>query len=389
MKSGLFFVMLFLVMNCFGQPPENSNSINGNINEEVGVESEPVEEDVDIATDSTHYRNDELKKEGRKQKFFQNKDSYNTNYSNSHIQSKQVLETESKRSKFQSNSRSPSPQSQKIMDAEVESLRQVDDQSFDYHLYNYVSGNYDVTRQESLYRAEAINGNNHEVQRLMVANSLVMGDLTGAGIGLTKLVNNGTLSKETVAYTDDVLKSSKGNEILFTHGTNDTYGTVYNQYMNPDEYNSICIVSLDLMKSASYRTILKNKGIQLPSREFIDVQFFKDLCVLNANKGISISMTFPIDYLKPLADQLVPYGLVLRMGKQKPLCATDLEHLWNNNLNKKNLIEYNSSESRGYAKNYAPTKAILKNFHESQKSNHYMESIKDQKSTKGKLDKKH
>ena len=32
-------------------------------------------------------------------------------------------------------------------------------------------------------------------------------------------------------------------------------------------------------------------------------------------------MTFPVEYLRPLANELIPYGLVLRTGTQKPLCA--------------------------------------------------------------------
>ena len=57
-------------------------------------------------------------------------------------------------------------------------------------------------------------------------------------------------------------------------------------------------------------------------------------------------MTFPIAYLKPLADQLIPYGLVLKTGSQK-LCASDLEEdLWNHQLNKKNLTKFNSAESK-------------------------------------------
>ena len=43
-------------------------------------------------------------------------------------------------------------------------------------------------------------------------------------------------------------------------------------------------------------------------------------------------------------------------------------------FNKKNLNEYTSPESRNYAKNYRPTKVILKKFHDSNKSNDYMNS---------------
>ena len=45
------------------------------------------------------------------------------------MQSKQLLETESKKVKYQSNSRSPSIKSQQIMDVEVGKLKEIDDQS--------------------------------------------------------------------------------------------------------------------------------------------------------------------------------------------------------------------------------------------------------------------
>jgi hypothetical protein len=179
--------------------------------------------------------------------------------------------------------------------------------------------------------------------------------------------------------------------MLLTHGTKDSYGAVYNQFVNENLYDEICIISMDFMKSDTYQSLLKKKGIKIPKKETIDVGFFKEFCALNADKGISISMTFPSDYLKPIANQLIPYGLVLRTGKQKPLCATDLDKLWNKELNKKNLKVYNSVESKNYAKNYVPTILILRDFHESNEKNQYMKAGQEIKTQKKKADieKKH
>jgi hypothetical protein len=373
MKFILFFVVLFFAIYGFGQPPENSTFNSTNSNQEIQLEEEiktygnymDSVAPVSKKQESREFNKDKVPK--RNQENLSPSSSFK-------VQSSQVLELESNKVKYQISSRSPSVESQKVMDSEVEQLRNIDDESFEYHLYNYVSGNYDVTRQESLYRAEAIDGNNQEVQRLIVANSIATGDDNATRKGLVKLVNNGTLSKETISYTDDVLESAKGNEILITHGTNDSYGTIYNQLIQGPVFNSICIVSLDLLKSSSYRELIKGKGVKVPNREVVDIQFFIEMCNLNSNKGISISMTFPLEYLKPMASQLVPYGLVLRTGKQKPLCASDLDDLWNKDFNKKNLNEYTSPESRNYAKNYRPTKVILKKFHDSNKSNDYMNS---------------
>ena len=381
MKFILFFVVLFFAIHGFGQPPENSTFNSTNSNQEIQLEEEIKTYGNYMDSVAPVSKKQESRKFNKDKVPKRNQENLSSSGS-SKVQSSQVLETESNKVKYQSNSRSPSIQSQQIMDREVERLKEIDDDSFEYHLFNYVSGNYDVTRQESLYRAQSIDGNNQEVQKLMVANSIALGDQSGAGIGLVKLVKGGVISKETISYTEDVLKSAKGNDVLFTHGTNDSYGTLYNQFIKGNEFGSICIVSLDLMKSNSYRELIQAEGVVIPSREIIDVQFFVELCRLNMNKGISISMTFPLEYLKPMASELVPYGLVLRTGKQKPLCASDLDDLWNKDFNKKNLNEYTSLESRNYAKNYRPTKVILKKFHDSNKSNYYMKSS-EKKSKKG------
>ena len=85
----------------------------------------------------------------------------------------------------------------------------------------------------------------------MVAKSLVQGDLKKAKNNLIILANNGVLSKETIAYTEDVLISAEDNELLLTHGTNDSYGAIYNQQIQGNKFSSIHIVSLELMKSDS------------------------------------------------------------------------------------------------------------------------------------------
>ena len=175
----------------------------------------------------------------------------------------------------------------------IRDRKKIDDQSFEYHLYNYVSGNYDEKRQESLYKAQSIDAENQEVQKLMVANSLVQGDLKSAKNNLIILANNGVLSKETIAYTEDVLISAGDNELLLTHGTNDSYGAIYNQQIQGNKFSSIHVVSLELMKSESYRKSMRSKGIEVPKRKSVDVQFFVEFCRLNSNKGICLLYTSP------------------------------------------------------------------------------------------------
>lgn len=260
MKFILFFVVLSFAINGFGQPPENTNSNATISNQEVLQEVEIEGNFQEVELDSISVQKKKESRSDYKDRVPNRSREKKSLSSSIKIQSKQVLESESKKVRYQSNSRSPSIQSQQIMDNEVEKLKEIDDESFEYHLYNYVSGSYDDTRQESLYRAQSIDGNNQEVQKLIVANALVQGDTKTAGNNLEKLVKNGILSKETIAYTEDVLISAEGNDLLLTHGTNDSYGALYNQYIKGNKFASICIVSLELMKSESYRKLIRKIG---------------------------------------------------------------------------------------------------------------------------------
>ena len=210
MKFILLFIVSFITIQGFGQPPENSNSTISNQEIYQEEESKSNNNRMDSVPIQQKVESRNVKKDKTPSRI-QTKSESSGFYK---VQSSQVLESESKKVKYQSSSRTPSVESQKVMDSEVEQLRTIDDESFEYHLYNYVSGNYDVSRQESLFSAASIDGNNKEVQRLMVANSIVTGDETATKKGLVKLVKNGSLSKDTISYTEDVLESANGNDIL-------------------------------------------------------------------------------------------------------------------------------------------------------------------------------
>ena len=240
MKLILVFSVYLLSLSCFGQPPENTNSVVplNNAIEEESNKSENVLDSVTIDLKDIEIKRDKVSSK----KISKNKSGAYSSKSQIQTQSVSTLKKEKTRSKYQSNSRTPTPQSQQIMNEEVEKLRLIDDQSFDYNLYNYVSGNYDVSREKSLDLAEDLDSENRELLIQIAANSMVKGDSSEAKVYLKKLINNGTLSRETIAYTEDVLKSSVGNDILLTHGTKDSYGAVYNQFVNEKMYNEICIV---------------------------------------------------------------------------------------------------------------------------------------------------
>ena len=277
------------------------------------------------------------------------------------------------------------PESQKRMESELDKLAEENKASFEYHLYNYTLGNYDVKREESLDAAEQMKPNDQRVMVQKVANECVQGDTLSTKLYLQKLKKTNALETETLDYAEDVLMSSKGNDILITHGTNDTYGVLYHQLHTP-KYSSddVLIVSLDFLRSPYYRELLSGKGLELPSSSIINTDYFKEFCSLNSDKKIAISLTLPIEYLRRIASYATPYGLVLITGNQKALCLKDLEVLWNEQLNKKNLNVHKSILSKNYARNYAPSQKLLKRFQEQQKSTPYISSPKKLKPHKSK-----
>ena len=291
---------------------------------------------------------------------------------------------EYKQSRRQTNSRMIASQSQKRMELELEKIEKDEAASFEYNLYNYMLGNYNPAKEVYLNKAEAIRPNDQRVLLQKIANECVKGDTVSTMQYLNKLKSNQTLDVETLDYAADVLASSKGNDILVTHGIKDSYGVLYHQLNENTSDQKLLLISLDLLRSSEYRGILRQKGVLLPASNEIDTDYFKNFCALNSEKKIAISLTLPIDYLKRISSNAVPYGLVLITGAQNELCLSDLEKLWTSELNKRNLTVYKSAQSRNYAKNYAPSQKILDRYEQQKRGAPYISLPNKLKSSKNK-----
>ena len=388
MKKLILLLSLLLMNVCIAQPPENlfNNSVGVNNN---NPSSQEENEQNGYLLDSS--RKEALKdnkirvrSDNKRYKSINGSTSSSIQTSQS-IQSSQIIEGEFRKSKMQLDSRMVKPETQKRMESELDKLAEENNASFEYHLYNYTLGNYDIKREESLNQAEQIKPNDQRLIVQKVANECVQGDTLSTELYLQKLIKTNALETETLDYAEDVLISSRGNDILITHGTNDTYGVLYHQLHTP-KYSSddVLVVSLDFLRSPYYRKLLSGKGLELPTSSAINTDYFKEFCMLNSDKKIAISLTLPIDYLRRIASFATPYGLVLVTGNQKALCLSDLETLWNDQLNKRNLTSHSSSLSKNYARNYKPSQQLLERFYEQQKASPYISSPKKLKPHKSK-----
>jgi hypothetical protein len=292
---------------------------------------------------------------------------------------KMLISTEFTKTKTQSSTqktqRTPTPQMQQALDEKVEDLNEIAPNSFEYHLFNYSSGNYDVSREESLNFVYKQQPGNIEVLKLTSANTIVKGDTLNAKKYLNQLEFKNVIQQETIDYTADVLKSAEGNSALITHGFHDSYGAYQNQ-LNKNQQTDIDVISLDFMQSQSYRDVLTTKGYNVPVQKEVNVNYLKSFCELNADKNIAISMTLPKEYLIPLQSKLFTCGLIFEYRESLNVTrSTRLEDLWYNQLNKKVLNVYQTSLSNAYAGNYLPMLLYLKNHYKQQNDLNNLEKI--------------
>jgi hypothetical protein len=249
--------------------------------------------------------------------------------------------------------RSPSIEQQVQMDEAVGYFEVNSPNSFEFHYFKYASGNYDISLIENLKNAEKLRPNNADVQVQLAAYNMIKRDNDSAIGYLEKLKMAGKLTENTLYYAEDILLSVPENGVLITHGFDDSFGTWYNQNKT-DVRKDVTIVSLDFLQSAHYRELLKEDGFKLPESTVIDVEFLKSFCELNSSKSISISLTTPKEYFKPLQNNLFITGLVFEYHKGEFDNFHRNDDLWNSTL-KKHLVDNATDEkSKQLSSNYLP-----------------------------------
>lgn len=293
------------------------------------------------------------------------KKSFESSSSQSQVNQKKMEFLKAKTaSSTQRNQRTPSTEQQKIMNKQVKDLEEIAPNSFDYNLMYYSSGNYDVSRESELIKAEEQQPENTDVIKFRAADAIVKGDTIEAISYLKKLEEKQVIQPETVSYTQDVIISSGTNSTIVTHGFNDSYGTYFNQF-NQNLAPNTTVISLDFMQSESYRNVLKKKGYELPKQKTVDVPFLKTFCELNQQKNIALSMTIPKEYFEPIKDNIFVSGLIFEYKpKLSQQSYQKLESLWNQKLNKKVINQFISPLSNSYSLNYLPMLIYLEEYYQ-------------------------
>ena len=357
MRFILFLILLKAVTPCLSQSIEIKHT-NAAVNEDLKylkMESDTTDQYDNVINSSEKETTPKtFKKDDSRQKsnLAYDKDMLELN---AFIQSSsKAFYTLKQEVSTQRTQRTPDDYRQLQMEQLVTLFSQKAPNSFEYFLFKYMSGNYNLALIDYLYNAERINPDNQEVQKQLTACAIILNEKQKALNYLDKLIRSGMIRNNLLVYASDLLLSIPTNGTLITHGIEDTYAVIYLQWkqqLRPD----IQLISLELLQSDVYRSTVKNWGYILPKSQLINVSYLYSFCVLNTSKVISISMTLPKEYMTPIYQKCTVSGLTLEYSANS---VKEIERrnadLWFNKLNKQLAFEQTESPDEKLASNYLP-----------------------------------
>ena len=362
MKQTIFFSLLCLFsFISYGQPPngilnspQSTNQMgvteNGTNMSKGKLEVNANFESNSLLKQDSSYFNVNQKMEERE--FSEQDDTKDLRETDKTVQVFSAFSLVRQNSKFNKFQRTPLPAEQSEMDAKVKQLELISPNSWEYHLAYYAAGNYNLDRSPALEKAYQMNPENLEVQKQYASLKYMKGDTLSAQNMLSTMSLNEVISLEVERYTSDVLTSCSMNSTLITHGFEDTYGTLFNQFSHQQRMD-VNVVSLDFLQSPQYRITLEEKGYVLPKTTKIDVGYLSQFCYLNADKELFLSVTIPRTYFEPISKKLFPVGVTFQYANAP---AEDLpdrqENMWFYQLNKFGLAE--GEDRSKFAMNYIP-----------------------------------
>jgi hypothetical protein len=285
-----------------------------------------------------------------------------------------LVRQKAKANRFQ---RTPLSAEQSEMDAKVTQLEQIAPHSWEYEYAFYAAGNYDLARGSAIEKAYELNSEDVEIQKQFFSYKYLSGDTLAAADLLANLTINEVLNADVQMYTSDVLTSCVPNATLITHGFEDTYGCLLNQF-NFSQATDVRVISLDFMQSPQYREHLVEWGYNLPKSTKIDVEYLGQFCKMNSQQALFLSLTIPRNYLEPLSKKLFPVGLTFQYSENAEVDLPERqEQLWFEQLNKYGLNE--GEQRTKFALNYLPMLLYLENKYEMEGNDLLLEQIRQSK----------
>ncbi len=364
----LFILTLFCSNFLIGQVEKNSPATN---NASIPMESEKEIIQQDSSSLQLNFKGSKYKSENvdSKKSLIKKESTFLT------VQKKSIEFSNVKsQSSIQRNQKTPTADKQAKMDETVDYLQTAAPESFEYHFFNYVSGNYDISRINSLQKAYQLQPYNQEVQIQMAAYYWIKGDKSKTLEFLNLLVISNRISSETIQYSKDILLSVQEKGTLITHGVDDTYGCLYLQ-LNENLRTDVTLISLDFLQSEVYQSNLKSKGYFIQNSKLIDVNYLKKFSTDNENKLISISLTTPKEYFQLIQEQLYVVGLAFEFHSQSFNNYYKNEYLWNEVLEKKITNSAQTDKAKSLSSNYLLMLLQLRDVYINQKETQKVKEI--------------
>jgi len=239
--------------------------------------------------------------------------------------------------------RSASPVEQMNMDQSVQYYQKAVPESFETHFYTYLAGHYNVDLYPELRAAAAIDGENTEVKKQEAAYFIIMSETDSAVGKIRELIDSEVISPGQLAYANDLLVSGQENSTIVMHGFDDMLSAYYVQN-NSGVRQDVELLSLDFMQSHLYRSHWTNKDMVLPQTEMIDTAYLAELCRLNADRTLQLSLTIPKDYFTGIKSELYPVGLTFQYSETPVDNYTKNNALWMSEM-RKELVHHPMNDS--------------------------------------------
>lgn len=255
----------------------------------------------------------------------------------------------------------PTQLQQRQLNEFVAYSKSINEKGFDYNLSAFMASSFDLSKKYLLDKARTIDSTNYFVLTQAIGVNYILSNQNGMKKDLSTLVKQKKWTTDELNYAAMTLESLPKNSVLLTHGLNDSYPILYQQYVK-NRRKDVVVIPMHLLVSKQYRNRLEESAFQLPQNDLINVAYIQKMCALNDNKPIFLALTLSTSYLKPLEANLYPVGLSYHFSKIPYQNSSKNEQLWKAHL-KNSLYQLKDEEGKKLAANYLPLLLNLSEFY--------------------------